>query len=94
MWIWVRVRDEVAVLDGVVRECLPEKVFEQRLKGEKGKNISSRRSGKCKGWKVEASLLCKEKQGSQCGWWRRGREKAGGVTRAKSLVATEVLVKP
>ena len=78
----------------MIREGLPEKVFEQRLKGEKGKNISSRRSGKCKGWKVEASLLCKEKQGSQCGWWRRGREKAGGVTRAKSLVATEVLVKP
>lgn len=31
MWIWVRVRDEVAVLDGVVRECLPEKAaFEQK----------------------------------------------------------------
>ena len=25
MWIWVRMRDEVAVLDRVVRECLPEK---------------------------------------------------------------------
>ena len=57
-----------------------------------GQNIPER-SGKCKGWKVEASLLCKEKQGSRCGWWRRGREKSGGVTAAKSLGATEVLVK-
>ena len=46
----------------MIREGLPEKVFEQRLKGEKGKNISSWRSGKCKGWKVEASRLCKEKR--------------------------------